>query len=141
MRILSHNPDLCIACRTCETVCSETFFRDGTAEKSKIRIHDEGEGLPGAAHCNQCGECLAVCPAEALGRDKRGVVRVRQGLCVGCLACVGFCPSLVMYWHPEQTVPHKCVSCGVCADECPEAALEIIEVDQSPAPMEPYRSI
>ncbi len=141
MRILSYDPELCIACHLCEDVCSETFFREVNAEKSKIRIHDEGEGPPVASFCNQCGECVSVCPTRAIYRDKRGVVRIRQELCVGCLACVGFCPSLVMFRHPDQTIPFKCISCGLCVEDCPEDALQIIEVDEPPAPAEPYRSL
>lgn len=141
MRILSHDPELCIACRTCEEVCAETFFREVNAEKSKIRIYDDTDGPPVAAFCNQCGECLSVCPTTALYRDKRGVVRVRRELCVGCLACVGFCPTQVMFWHPDEIVPFKCISCGVCAQECPEGALEVIEIDEVPAPEEPYPSV
>lgn len=141
MRILSHSPELCAVCWTCEDECSETFFREVDREKSKIRIYDDGDDLPRAGFCNQCGECISVCPTEALYRDRRGVVRLKQELCVGCLSCVGFCPSLVMYWHPDEMVPHKCISSGVCARECPEEALEMIEVDEPPAPAEPYRSV
>lgn len=141
MRVLSYYADLCIACRTCEEVCSQTFFRKVDTEKSKIRIHDDGSGLPFASFCNQCGECVAICPTEAIYRDKRGVVRLKRDLCVGCLSCVGFCPSLVMFWHPGEMVPHKCVSCGMCAKECPEGALEMIEVEEAPAPVAPYRSV
>jgi len=138
MRVLFHDPELCIACRQCEEVCSETFFRQVDAEKSKIRIHDAQDGLPVAAFCNQCGECIDVCPTEALHRGKRGVVRIDRELCVGCLACVGFCPSLVMFWHPDETVPFKCISCGMCVQECPEGALEVVDVDDVPEPAEPY---
>jgi len=141
MRILVHDPELCVACGTCEEVCSETFFREIDVEKSKIRIHNEGDGLPSASFCNQCGECISVCPTVAIYRDKRGVVRIDRELCVGCLTCVGFCPSLVMYWHPDETIPHKCLSCGICARECPEDALEIVEVEEAPAPAEPYQSV
>jgi len=141
MRVLSYDAELCIACRICEDVCSETFFGEADAEKSKIRIHDEGDGLPSASFCNQCGECISVCPTKALYRDKRGVVRLDRELCVGCLSCVGFCPSLVMFWHADQTVPDKCISCGICAQDCPEDALAIIVVDEPPAPAEPYRSV
>jgi Fe-S-cluster-containing dehydrogenase component len=141
MRVLFHDPELCVACRTCEEACSETFFREVDAEKSKIRIHDEGDGLPSASFCNQCGECIDVCPTTALYRDRRGVVRLKRDLCVACLACVGFCPSAVMFWHADEAVPFKCISCGVCVRECPEDALEIVEVDEAPAPAEPYVSV
>jgi len=141
MRILVYDPELCIACGICEEVCSETFFQGGGVEKTKIRIHTEGGGLPSASFCNQCGECIDICPTEALYRDKRGVIRLRRELCVGCLSCVGFCPSLVMHWHPDEEFPHKCISCGVCVRECPEGALEIVDVDEVPAPAAPYGSV
>ena len=141
MRVLFYDPELCVACRTCEEACSETFFREVNVEKSKIRIHDEGDGPSTASFCNQCGECIDICPTGALHRDRRGVVRLKRDLCVSCLACVGFCPSAVMFWHTDETVPFKCISCGVCARECPEDALEIVEVEEAPAPAEPYESV
>ncbi len=129
MRVLSYDRELCTACGTCEEVCSETFFREVDAEKSKIRIRGT-EDAPRAAFCNQCGECIDACPTVALYRDKRGIVRLRQELCVGCLSCVGFCPYAVMFWHPDELVPFKCIACGICARECPEGALDMVEVDE-----------
>jgi Fe-S-cluster-containing hydrogenase component 2 len=123
MRVLSYDAELCTACQTCEEVCSNTFFREVDAEKSKIRIRGN-EDAPRAEFCNQCGECIDVCPTKALYRDKRGIVRLRRELCVGCLGCVGFCPYAV------QLVPHKCIACGICARECPEEALDMVEVEE-----------
>jgi NAD-dependent dihydropyrimidine dehydrogenase PreA subunit len=34
-----------------------------------------------------------------------------------------------MFYHPDQTVPLKCVACGQCAKECPAEALAVIEVE------------
>ena len=82
--------------------------------------------------CNQCGDCIEVCPTEALYRDKRGIVRLRKKLCVGCLSCVGFCPYAVMFHHPDQPEPFKCVACGKCVTECPNEALAIIDVEAPP---------
>lgn len=128
MKVLAYDQERCIGCHTCEEVCSETWFKVTDVEKSRIRIL-EGETLK-AAFCNQCGECIEVCPAEAIVRNKQGIVMVKKKLCVGCLSCVGFCPNLVMFTHPDETVPFKCVACGKCADECPAEALSIIEVDE-----------
>ena len=138
MKVLSYDPELCVGCHTCEEVCSETWFKVTDAEKSCIRIHEDtggnGEVTVSAVYCVQLGECIDVCPTGALVRDKRGIVRLRKKLCVGCLSCVGFCPYLAMLYHRDQTEPFKCIACGKCADECPAGALSIIEVETPRAP-------
>jgi carbon-monoxide dehydrogenase iron sulfur subunit len=137
MKVLSYDPEICVGCHTCEEVCSETWFKTTDAEKSSIRISEaknNGEVTVSAVYCVQCGECIDVCPTEALYQDRRGIVRVRKKLCVGCLSCVGFCPYLAMFYHREQTEPFKCIACGKCADECPAGALAIVDVESPRAP-------
>ena len=133
MRVLSYDAGRCVACRTCEEVCSDTFFDRVSADKSRIQIY-EGQDAHRAEFCNQCGECIEVCPTKALARDRRGVVRLEDPLCVGCLSCVGFCPYAVMFWHADEILPFKCIACGVCARECPEEALETLDVEE-PLPL------
>ncbi len=130
MRVLVFNSNLCDGTRVCEETCSQTWFKEATAAKSAIRIY-ERENQPGrytANVCNQCGECIDICPTMALKRDKRGIVRIDKKLCVGCLSCVGFCPILAMRAHPSYTVPFKCVACGECAKKCPAGALSLQDV-------------
>lgn len=127
MKVLSYDPELCVGCYICEEVCSDTWFKVTDAEKSSIRIHENGGGDLNAVFCNQCGECIEVCLTQALYQDKRGIVRLRKKLCVGCLACVGFCPYLAMFYHPDQTEPFKCISCEKCVEECPADALAIVD--------------
>ena len=127
MQVLSYDPELCVGCYICEEVCSETWFKVADAEKSSIRIYDEGAGpFLSAVFCNQCGECIEVCPTEALYQDKKGIVRLRKKLCVGCLSCVGFCPHGAMFYHADRTEPFKCIVCGKCVEECPADALVIV---------------
>jgi Fe-S-cluster-containing hydrogenase component 2 len=71
-----------------------------------------------------------MCTANAIYRDKNGVVRIDRKLCVGCLGCVGFCSELSMFYSDDLLVPFKCVACGICVKACPEDALEIL-VSQS----------
>ncbi len=131
MKVLSFDSDLCVGCHVCEEVCSETWFKVADVEKSSIRIREETEGSGAVAlsavFCNQCGECIEVCPTQAIYRDRRGIVRLRKKLCVGCLSCVGFCPYLAMFYHRDQIEPFKCVACGKCAEECPADALAIVD--------------
>ncbi len=95
-------------------------------EKSAIRVKQTDNGFE-INVCNQCGECIDVCPVQALSRNKLGVVTINKSICVGCYICVGFCPTLSMRTHPELREPFKCIACGICAKACPEKALEIAE--------------
>jgi ferredoxin len=105
---------------------------------SSIQILEPGEDeLYQAIVCTQCGECIDVCPTRALSRARNGVVRRDLSLCVGCLACVGFCKvgaphGAAMRAHFSQVEPFKCVACGRCARACPEEALHVREVEDAP---------
>lgn len=127
MKSLSYDSELCVGCGICEETCSDSWFKVVDAEKSCIRIAGSTELT--ATYCVQCGECIDVCPTEALSRDKRGIVRLKKSLCVGCLSCVGFCPYLAMFHHPDQSEPFKCIACGRCVKECPADALAIVDVE------------
>jgi carbon-monoxide dehydrogenase iron sulfur subunit len=128
VKVLVTNNQLCIGCRLCEDVCSYSWYKEANRGKSSIRIGSLGNAEWETAACNQCGKCIEVCPTQALSRDKVGVVRLKRDLCVGCLSCVGFCPTLTMYYHPDHVEPIKCISCGLCAKECPAGALSIQEL-------------
>jgi carbon-monoxide dehydrogenase iron sulfur subunit len=145
VRVLVFDSSLCTGCHTCEETCSRTWFKVGDPGLSSIQILEpEGEGPYQAIICTQCGECIDVCPTRALSRAKNGVVRRDLSLCVGCLACVGFCPvtapsgdaaahgTAAMRAHPSVVEPFKCVACGSCARACPEGALDVVDVEDAP---------
>jgi ferredoxin len=73
-----------------------------------------------------------MCPVGALTRRKNGVVWLDINTCIGCQACVGFCPIGAMRKSDERMEPFKCISCGACVRACPENALELVEkeIDQ-----------
>jgi len=63
----------CSGCRQCELVCS--VKHTGTANPARARIHVvkwEGEGFYLPMLCQQCLEpaCAAVCPKDAISRDR-----------------------------------------------------------------------
>jgi ferredoxin len=141
MRVLAVKQELCNGCGACEEICAKTFFKVTDRAKSTIRVEKIADGEYRVAFCDQCGECIAVCPTEALYRIKNGIVRLREKDCTGCLACIGFCPTQVMYARSDSVVPIKCIACGKCVDVCPTKALYMIEV-QVPEPVtEVTRSI
>ncbi|MDI6739961.1 MAG: aldehyde:ferredoxin oxidoreductase [Candidatus Edwardsbacteria bacterium] len=126
MKYLKTDPAKCKGARVCEKTCAKTFFKTEDPEKSAIRVKQTAEGFA-INVCNQCGDCIAVCPALALSRNKQGVVMLDKKTCVGCLMCVGYCPTLSMRTHPDLCEPFKCIACVACARACPQGALEIAE--------------
>jgi len=133
VRVLVFDPNRCTGCHICEETCAQTWFKVADRSLSAIQIVEpEDDGTYQAIICTQCGECIDVCPTLALSRAQNGVVRRDLSLCVGCLACVGFCPLSAMRTHPAHVEPFKCVACGSCARACPEEALRVIEVEDAP---------
>ncbi len=141
MKILAVNEALCTGCGACERVCAQTFFKVESRDWSAVHVDAVAGGGYHVAFCDQCGECIAVCPTQALYRSKNGIVRLRAADCVGCLACVGFCPPLVMYTIPDGMVPIKCIACGKCVPACPTGALFLRDVEVPPPVSELTRSI
>ncbi len=124
--------------RECELACSRTFFKTDDPAYSCIRLLPESKGSAALRInvCNQCGECIAVCPVEALRATKLGIVLVDKKTCVGCVNCIGFCPTVSMRQVPGQPLVFKCTSCAACVKVCPTGALSIADVP-GPEPLVP----
>ena len=127
VKILKFYPEKCTYCLECEKACSQVHFKTKEGgKKSAIRILKTEKGY--AMHvCDQRGLCLDMCPVGALTRRKNGVVWLDVNTCIGCQACVGFCPIGAMRKADARIEPFKCISCGSCVKACPEKALELVE--------------
>ena len=109
------------------TACSGAYFKIDDSKSSRIQI-EKVTGMPKMRVCDQCGTCIAVCPAKALERDSNGVVQLRRNKCTGCLMCVGFCDAGCMFFNPDrQPEPFKCIACGLCAKACKSGALILMQ--------------
>jgi len=127
VKVLKFYPDKCNGCLECEKACSKVHFKtDEGGEKSAIRIIKQGNTYKMVV-CDQRGLCLDMCPVGALFRRKNGVVWLDKETCIGCQACVGFCPIGAMRKSEVRIEPFKCISCGSCVRACPENALELVE--------------
>jgi Fe-S-cluster-containing hydrogenase component 2 len=122
MKVLEKKSELCTRCHACESECSRTWFKEDNAGKSCIRITETH-----IITCNQCGECINVCPVQAISRDSNGVVRIKKNICMGCFMCIGFCPESAMSMHNDYLEPFKCIACGQCAKKCPSDAIYLVQ--------------
>ena len=127
VKILKFHPEKCKGCKECEKACSMVHFKTNEGgDKSAIRIIKDGNSYKMYV-CDQRGLCLDMCPVGALIRRKNGIVFLDKNKCIGCQACVGFCPIGAMRKSEVRIEPFKCISCGACVRACPENALELVE--------------
>lgn len=47
--------------------------------------------------CNGCGECVRVCPNDAIYYDQDGKAEIDQSKCTQCANCVATCPNNAVY--------------------------------------------
>lgn len=47
--------------------------------------------------CNGCGECIRVCPNDAVDYDSQGKAVIDQSKCTKCSECVAVCPNSAIY--------------------------------------------
>ena len=122
MKYLKTTPERCTGCHACEEWCASAFFKVKDLSMSAITVADGKIGV-----CDQCGKCIAMCPANAITANAQGVIMVDKKVCVGCLICVAECPCGAMKYSVDQKVPFKCVACGGCVRKCPANAIEIVK--------------
>ncbi len=113
----------CSGCQRCEMMC--TLKNDGAAQQSIARVRvwdnynfgsgvDTNDGIYGNCQftvqsCKQCADpqCAKYCPVHAISADEETGARVvDEEVCIGCT---------------------KCVSCGRCAEQCPNGAIKFID--------------
>lgn len=117
-------PSACTGCRLCRQVCAIEKNAETNPRRSRLKIVARfpapGTYLP--VVCDQCGDCAAACPTEAIVKDDRGVYSVVDDLCTQCGACVDACKLGVMMQFDEG-VAEKCDFCWKCTEVCNTGAL------------------
>jgi carbon-monoxide dehydrogenase iron sulfur subunit len=111
----------------CESACAEKVFKFDDPARAALHIRELADGSGQASLCDQCGDCITVCPSNALTRNRLGVVMINKKVCVGCYVCVAWCDKDAFERAPGWVEPYKCTSCGICVKACPHAALEMVD--------------
>ncbi len=133
---LTFNPKKCVACKTCEVVCSLVNTgrcNPNLANIDVITFDEEGFYCPSA--CFQCEEawCVKVCPASAIYKDEETGARVvDESKCVGCRMCTVACPF--GHIHISRGKSKKCNLCDGdpnCVKFCPTQAIKFESLDSS----------
>ncbi len=119
---------LCTGCRLCQLACSLRLFGENNPKKSGIRIksHLLSDGHYRIAVCDQCGICEEFCPTGAV-RKVEGAYQIDAEECVWCLICARECPQEAVVVVESEQAPVKCVACGDCVELCPTGALALAQ--------------
>lgn len=121
---LTIEPQLCTGCRLCQQICAITHFNELNPRKSAIRIQAKfpvpGRFVPSL--CDQCGDCAAACPAEAITAEQ-GVFVIDPEQCSGCGLCLEACATAAIHIPAGESTPIKCDLCRRCVDVCGTGAL------------------
>lgn len=59
-----------------------------------------------------------------------GAILVNKDKCTLCMSCTSACPASALIDNPEKPqlrfIERNCVQCGLCAETCPEGAIELV---------------
>jgi Fe-S-cluster-containing dehydrogenase component len=92
--------------------------------------------------CRKCEDapCIAVCPAEALEKDKEGIISRHTNLCISCKSCVTICPfgtlmSDFFKHHYNKDLFYDLTDKNELEKfikACPEGTVSMIDSDETP---------
>ena len=146
-KVIVVNRNRCLACNSCTIACAMAHAEAETlaeaissANPPQSRIYVEPAGAYGVPlQCRHCknAPCIAICPAEAIGRDSSDApVLLDQDRCIGCKYCMLVCPFGVIAPSRDGRAMIKCDLCverteagelPACVAACPTGALEFVE--------------
>lgn len=147
MKRLLVRAERCAGCRFCEMICF--FSHEGRFAPSLSRItviKEDRFGFDYPIFCRLCENCPPVesCSTKALSRSPEGLLRLDEGSCTGCGACLKACPYSALK-AGEDSKPIFCDLCGgkpLCVERCPTGALSYDEAREfEERPMEALRRL
>ncbi len=143
----------CSGCKTCQMACKDKHdlgpgqlwrrvyeVTGGGWEKQGSTWQQDVFAYNLSMSCNHCEDpiCVKNCPTRALCKRADGIVRIDQGLCIGCKYCAWVCPYGAPQFNPQTGVMGKCDFCAdyldegknpSCVDACPMRALDFGDLE------------
>ncbi len=134
-----------VAYVSCNGACrpeERKYVYDGPKSCKAANINYSGDRFCTYA-CLGYGDCVNVCPRDAICIDKRGIAHVDPRRCIGCGLCVKICPNHIIHLindtsrvvvkcnnHDKGAVTRKicengCIACGKCQKACPHGAIKV----------------
>ena len=133
----------CSGCGRCVEACRRgNRLSDSTEDRRHVEAYTRTRGRTFFATTSSrpCADpsCLNLCPAGAIWKDEKGLVRVDQQRCMGCKYCYQACPYGVPTYN--EVAMDKCDGCRsaelddgedpYCVQACKFGALEFGPVSQ-----------
>lgn len=93
--------------------------------------------------CLGYGDCVLVCPFNAIKMNEEGLPEINSSLCTGCGICVKECPRGILNLFPlknrvlalckntekgsavRNACKVGCITCYICEKKCPQNAIRI----------------
>ena len=95
--------------------------------------------------CLGYGDCMRVCPRDAISITENNIAYIDPQKCIGCGICARECPNGIIHIvndtvrtvvecsnhykgaEVRKVCSNGCIACGKCARTCPEGAIEIVD--------------
>lgn len=132
-----------VLCQGDNTIVKKNYEFDGEIKTcSNVNLYFGGDKSC-MYSCLGYGDCVAVCPADAIHINEKGIAVIDEEKCISCGKCVATCPKRVLKMLPQNSkvtvacssrekaaIARKncsvaCIACGICAKNCPVDAIEV----------------
>ncbi len=128
----SHSPD------------EKKYIYDGPRTCKSANMSYQGDNICQFA-CLGYGDCVKVCPRDAICIDGRGIATIDPRKCIGCGLCEKECPNNIIHIVNDTTrvvvvcnnhnkgvavtkaCKNGCIACGKCEKVCPHDAIKVID--------------
>lgn len=123
----------CIGCHACTVACKAENQVPVGSFRTWVKYTEIGTFPQVRRHfavlrCNQCtsAPCVTICPVNALGKRKDGIVDLDKDACIGCKACMQACPYDAIYLNEDTGGAEKCHFCAHRVEQHLKPACEIV---------------